>query len=364
MDERLLKWRGRKVLITGFSGFVGTALARALLELGAEVTGLVSDLNKNRDDDLWDQCNLVFGDVCDFDVVRRAVSFYEIDTVFHFAAFAIVRVAARDPVSAYAVNVMGTVNVLEACRQAGTLKSVVVASSDKAYGDHDILPYTEDHPLQPRNTYDTSKACMDMIGRSYACNYDMPVVVTRCSNIYGPGDMNLSRIIPNSIKRVLDNKSPYLFRDVEQMEREFIFIDDVVDAYLLIGLEPYDLKGHAFNIGGDQPIKIGDLATKITHLMARPDLQPVVVSRENVFREIGKQCIDASKLKVTHGWMRSVDLNEGLKRTIKWYANFFHRADLIPNIWKTKRELEGTSDENILGDATRKLIDDMFKAKP
>lgn len=322
MDERMTQWKGRRVLITGFSGFIGSSLARRLLSLGAEVTGFVSGMNKNRDDELWDKCNIVVGDISDYDALRHAISFYEIDTVFHFAAYAIVRVSARDPMSTYRVNVMGTVNLLEACRHVGRLQSIVVASSDKAYGDHDILPYTEDHPLQPKNTYDTSKACMDMIARSYAANYDMPVVVTRCSNVYGPGDMNLSRLIPNSIKRVLDGAAPFLYRDVGMMEREFIYIDDVVDAYLLLGLAPHLLSGHAFNVGGTGPVLVGDMVKKICGLMGTL-LDPVVVSREMEFKEIKRQFIDAAKLRASFGWEPKITLDEGLKLTIEWYTDFF-----------------------------------------
>jgi len=329
------------VLITGFSGFVGSSLARRLVDLGADVTGLVSDLNKNRDDQLWNRCNIVVGDICDYDVLRHAMAYYEVDAIFHFAAYAIVRVSARDPLSTYRVNVMGTANLLEATRHVGPVRSIVVASSDKAYGDHDLLPYTEKHALQPRNTYDTSKACMDMIARAYAANYDMPVVVTRCSNIYGPGDMNLSRIIPNTIKRVLEGAAPFLYSDVSKMEREFIFIDDVIDAYLLLGLDTDQLRGDAFNVGGTGTVKVVDAVKKICELMAKPELEPIVVHREAEFREIKKQYIDGSKLRLTLGWEPTTTLEDGLKSTIRWYSAFFagleHGGGNLPVEMKKRR---------------------------
>ena len=312
-------WKGRNVLITGISGFIGCALARKLKELGINVVGLVREWNHVP----WpvlDECTIINGDVCHYDTIRETMSFYEIDTVFHFAAFAIVRVAARDPMSTYRVNVMGTVNVLEAARALNKCKSIIVASSDKAYGDHIILPYTESTDLKPRNTYDTSKACMDMIARSYAHNYDMPVSVTRCSNVYGPGDMNLSRIIPNTIKRVLGGDPPLVFQDVSDMEREFIYIDDVVDAYLRLADNP--TRGEAFNIGGTGPTKIYDLVGKISGIVGLDEMIHIS-KRDNIFKEIKRQYIDAGKLKAWTGWESTTGLHEGLEKTVEWYKAFY-----------------------------------------
>jgi len=321
-------WKNKNVLITGINGFIGTALARRLLLEGANVSGLVKEISHAADILYHGNCKLFTGDICDYTTLSEIISLQEIDVIFHFAAFAIVRSSSKDPMSTYRINVMGTVNVLEAARNVGRCKSIVVASSDKAYGDHEELPYTEDFALQPKNTYDTSKACMDMIARSYAHNYDMPICVTRCSNVYGPGDMSLSRIVPNTIKLILDGKGPMLYSDIESMEREFIYIDDVVEAYLKLGTGYCALKpikapqGEAYNIGGTGPVKIYDLAAKISELMGSKK-KPFVSRRDPLFKEIQRQYIDASKLLTIHAWKPQIDLDEGLKRTVEWYKSFY-----------------------------------------
>jgi len=309
-------WKDKNVLITGINGFIGSAVAYKLTTLGANVIGLVKEVNKST---RFGGCTVLQGDICDPDVVRHAISYYEIDVIFHFAAYAIVRVAAKDPLSTYKVNIMGTVNLLEAARTIGKCTSIIVASSDKAYGDHDVLPYTENFALQPKNTYDTSKACMDMIARTYAYNYDMPIVVTRCSNVYGPGDSNLSRIVPNSVLRVLRGERAQVYSDVSDMTREFIYIEDVVDAYLGLAPVTTDRKGEAYNIGGGGQTKIYDLVNKITKLAGGTE-EPEVLTRDSVFKEIQHQYIDATKLYATTGWKPEVTLEEGLKKTIEWYG--------------------------------------------
>lgn len=309
-------WENKSVLITGISGFVGSSVARQLINKGARVTGLVRDLNRNHGDVL-ERCNIVLGDVSNYPLMRDVIAQNEIDIIYHFAAYSIVRISARDPMSTYHVNVMGTVSLLEAARNVGRCSNIIVASSDKAYGDHEQLPYREDHPLIPKNTYDTSKACMDMIAQSYGHNYDMPVTVTRCSNIYGPGDYNLSRLIPNTVLRVLKGQTPVLYNDIEKMEREFIFIGDVVEAYDLLGQNPS--KGEVYNIGGTGPVKIRDVAKLICTIAGQPDMEPEIVNRESVFKEIGRQYIDANKLNGATGWRPMVALPEGLKVTIDWY---------------------------------------------
>lgn len=328
------EWDNRNILITGINGFIGSSVAKAVKEYGANVFGIVQEVNNIRED--LNGCTILRGNICDYDFVRNVISAYEIDTIFHFAAYAIVRISARDPKTAYEVNIMGTVNILEAARSIGTCKAIVVASSDKAYGDHKKLPYTESFALQPKNTYDTSKACMDMVSRTYAHNYNMPVVVTRCSNVYGPGDLNLSRIIPNSIRRVLNGLPPQIYEDVSSMEREFIYIDDVVRAYLLLTEEilsggtlykdkKYNEKvpvsGEAFNIGGGGPTKIYDLVRLISKLSGFKEL-PTVIERESSFKEIKKQYIDASKLQKITGWRERVTLEQGIEKTIEWYRKY------------------------------------------
>lgn len=314
----MVNLKGKRVLITGAGGFIGGALASALVNQGALVwagykdTPLSSCLDRN--------LTAIQLDVTDLDRVRDVISAHEIEYVYHLAANAIVRVSAKDPLSTYQSNVMGTVTVLEACRAVGKqVKKIIVASSDKAYGDHEELPYREDFALIPKNSYDTSKACCDMIARSYAHNYDMPVIVTRCSNVYGPGDLNMSRIIPNTICRVLSDKQPELYSDIQNMEREFIFIDDVVEAYIDLTVSSED--GQAYNIGGTGPISISLLVEVICDLAGKPRTFLVKERTDKFFREIQKQCIDADKIYRQNSWFPKTSLIDGLKKTIEFYRD-------------------------------------------
>jgi CDP-glucose 4,6-dehydratase len=306
-------WKGKNVLITGISGFIGSKMSLALAPTGAKIVGIAKASGYPT---VFAYTHLYNGDVCDYPFLCNVISNEEIDYIFHFASYAIVRVAARDPMTTYRTNVMGTVALLEAARTVGRCKKILVASSDKAYGDHAVLPYREGFALEPKNTYDTSKACMDMIARSYAQNYKMPITVTRCSNVYGPGDPNMSRLIPNTIERVLDGKPPELYQDVSEMEREFVYIDDVLRAYNLLAQETNSEHGRAYNIGGTGPQKINYIASLICSIAGRSDLQPVVIPRDPEFKEIQRQYIDASRLQAQTGWTPLVSLHDGLKQTI------------------------------------------------
>ena len=309
----------RNVLITGAAGFIGSRLAIRLAKAGGvRVIALVNNLGAEHEQELFDAgCVIELGSISDYDRVRNVLSAHDIDTVFHLAAYAIVRLSAMDPMSAYDVNVNGTVSLLEACRVFGGVKKIVVASSDKAYGDHEKLPYTEEHPLQPKNTYDTSKACMDMISRSYAHNYSLPVVVTRCSNVYGPGDRNWNRLIPNTVRRVLNGTSPMLYSDIELGVREFIYIDDVVDAFVSLAETGEETNGKAYNVGGTEAFVIRDLVGVILNVMGS-DLKPVVIPRDPIFKEIMSQYIDSSLLQATTGWKPKTDIIDGLQKTVEW----------------------------------------------
>lgn len=314
-----MDWSGKNVLVTGAGGFIGSSVARRLIRLGANVVCLARS-NSGEEKLKLDRAHLYVGDISDYHLMCEIISSHEIEYIFHLAANAIVRIAARDPMTTYRTNVMGTVAILEAARNVGRCKKILVASSDKAYGDHDVLPYVEGMALQPKNTYDTSKACTDLIARSYAHNYAMPIVVTRCSNVYGPGDNNMSRIVPNSINRIFQGKSPMLYSDVSSMEREFIFIDDVVDACLDLCASGDETNGEAFNIGGTGAHVVKDVVTMISSLM-NSNLGVEIVEREPVFKEIQKQYIDASKLNVATGWKPKVDIKTGLELTIDWYED-------------------------------------------
>lgn len=308
-----MDWKGKKVLVTGISGFIGSNLARRLVDLGAIVSGIVVSSNLDNQD-ILSKCNIYIGDICDYNLVRQVISSNEIEMVFHLAAYSIVRISALDPMSAYDVNVKGTVTLLEACRSVGICKKIIVASSDKAYGDHDELPYIETFPLQPKNIYDVSKACMDMIAQSYAYNYDMPITVVRCSNVFGPYDYNRSRLIPNNIVRLLNGEQPLMYGS-GNMQREFIYIDDVVDAYIAIverGISS------VYNIGNNTALSIRYVIETISYNVLGKQLEPVIVPRTN-FKEIERQCIDPARLMVDTGWKPKYNLWDGLCKTVEWY---------------------------------------------
>lgn len=308
--------KGKNVLVTGAAGFIGGCLSEALLEMGANVTCLIRSMGTAPAGLVG--ATIFTGEVTDYKLMCDIISSQEIEYIFHLAANAIVRIAARDPMSTYNTNVMGTVALLEAARNVGRCKKIVVASSDKAYGDHEVLPYVETMALQPKNTYDTSKACADMIARTYAHNYSMPIVVTRCSNVYGPGDPNQSRIIPSSIVKVLNGEPPMLYSDVNVMEREFIYIDDVINACLALAESGPETNGEAFNIGGTGAVAVSEVVSIILQLL-KSDIQPNVVQREAAFKEIQRQYIDADKLTKATGWRSHVSLTEGLRKTIRSY---------------------------------------------
>lgn len=314
---------GKNIFVTGAGGFIGSSIVKRFVSLDANVFSLVR--SKSAEDvETLKGSKLYVGDVCDYSLMSEIISTNNIDYIIHLAANAIVKNSARDPMSTYRVNVMGTVAILEAARNVGKCTKIIAASSDKAYGDHEILPYTENTPLSTRNTYDTSKACSDLIARTYAHNYGMPIVVTRCSNVYGPGDPNLSRIIPNTIARISRNESPILYSDVSLMEREFIYIDDVVDAYLRLMTSDETTNGEAYNIGGGGPVKITQVVDVMLDLM-RSSLETTVVQREPTFKEISRQYIDASKLFDATGWKQTTSLHDGLASTISSYLK--HRSE-------------------------------------
>lgn len=329
-------WKNKTVFITGISGFVGSRLALNLLKEGAKVIGLARVSSYVPKPILDSRAVIYRGDICDYDLLRSILSYEEVDLIYHFAANAIVRTSASDPMSAYYTNVMGTVTLMEAIRVVGNVSRVVSASSDKAYGDHDKLPYVETFKLQPKNTYDTSKACMDMIARSFGTNYNFESVITRCSNIYGPGDMNLSRLIPNNVRLALNNEPTMLYSDVSEMEREFIYIDDVVAAYKLLGMKPLTSASKtmshlgcadstfydSFNIGGTGPTQIKTVTDKISKICGST-LEPNIVERSENFKEIKKQHIDSLRLAWLTGWEHKTTLDEGLSKTVEWYTNYY-----------------------------------------
>lgn len=303
-----------RILITGASGFLGGKLARNLEDEGHTVVVLVRDHSK----EFYPSSSfVVHGDLSNYDVLRRAVADYEVEHVYHLGAQSIVRICANDPMSAYQANVMGTVNLLEAIRTTGMnhIKSVVISTSDKAYG-HAPTPYTEDTPFMPKFTYECTKACQDIVGQNYFHNYGLPVKIARCSNIYGPGDPNWSRLIPNTIKRILEEKSPQLYSDVAGYTREFVYIDDTIDALKLLAEK--GTPGEAYCVGGTTVCSIKSLVELILEL-CDSELPIEIVDKPGVFKEIQTQYIDGTKIKAL-GWNPRFSLSQGLMETINWYA--------------------------------------------
>jgi len=309
----------KNILITGINGFVGSSLAEKEVESGNNVIGIVRDINIKTHKDILDRCTVIRGDIEDIDLLERVVSDYEIDLIYHLAALSIVRIADKNPLNCYRSNIMGTINLLESVRRIKPEIKVVVASSDKAYGTHDTLPYTEDMKLQPDDPYSTSKACADLLAQSYHKTYGMDVNVIRCANIYGPRDMNLSRIIPNTIRKILNNQKPQIYSGVLNFKREFLFIDDVCEAYQL--LSNTGVAGEIYNIGDTEFYTIKDLVQEISDIMEFTDGYEVMGKD---FLEIPFQYMSADKLK-SLGWSKKHSFNQGLVKTIDWYKKIFKK---------------------------------------
>jgi CDP-glucose 4,6-dehydratase len=318
-------WKNRNVFVTGCTGLLGSWLTRALVERGAVVCGLVRDLvpesNLNRSG--FDQkINIVRGEIEDYLLLERVINEYEVDTVFHLAAQTIVTIANRNPLSTFEANIKGTWNLLEACRRSPLVTRIVAASSDKAYGDQETLPYTESAPLQGGHPYDVSKSCADLLCAMYYGTYNLPVCVTRCGNFYGGGDLNFNRIVPGAIRSLLDNRAPVIRSD-GTLVRDYIYIEDVVEAYLLLAqnMERPEIRGQAFNFSNETRLTVLELVNTIIKLMGA-GIEAVI--RSNAPNEIRHQYLSAVKARELLGWKPHYTLEQGLEKTIAWYKDFFH----------------------------------------
>jgi CDP-glucose 4,6-dehydratase len=315
-------WTQRKVFVTGTTGLLGSWLTEELLARGAEVVCLVRDWVPNSravTGGILDRCNVVRGDLEDIAIVTRAINEFEVDTVFHLGAQAIVGTAARSPLSTFESNIRGTWTLLEAIRLCPRLvERVIVASSDKAYGDQTVLPYTEDMPLAGRFPYDVSKSCSDLIALSYYHTWQMPLAVTRCGNLYGGGDLNFNRLIPGSIRSILRGEAPVVRSDGNYI-RDYVYVRDAVDAYLLLAEQlPGDgVTGQAFNFGPEQPLSVLQVVDRLLAIMGRPDLSPVVLNQAS--HEIREQFLDCTKAEQRLGWRPRHAFDDGLRETVEWY---------------------------------------------
>lgn len=321
-------WRDRPTFVTGATGLVGSCLVRRLVEQQAEVVCLVRDHVPRSETwraGLRDRVVVVHGDVCDQALLERALGEYEIDTVIHLAAQTIVPIANRNPVSTFESNVRGTWSLLEACRRSPAVAQIVLASSDKAYGDHDELPYAEDAPLRGRHPYDVSKSCADLIGQSYARSFELPVAITRCGNFYGAGDLNWNRIVPGTIRSVLRGQRPVIRSDGTYI-RDYFYVEDGAAAYMLLAeklaADP-GLRGEAFNFSNEVQVTVRELVDKILAAMGS-SLVPEV--RDEAQREIRHQYLSAEKARRRLDWKPLFTLDEGLARTIEWYREHLGRG--------------------------------------
>jgi CDP-glucose 4,6-dehydratase len=311
-----------RALVTGARGFAASWLAKALLESGSEVSSIDREGGSPTGLDLQGitpDVNDVVGDLRDHDTILKLLTESKIDSVFHLAAQAIVGDANASPVPTFETNIEGTWVLLEACREAG-VELIVVASSDKAYGPHEQLPYTEDSSLQPVFPYDVSKAATDLIARSYWHTYGLPVAVTRFANLYGGGDRNFSRLIPETVTAVLDGRSP-IIRSDGSPERDFLYVEDAAQAYLAVAgaLSKGEVGGEAFNAGWGHPHPVREVIHLICEL-GPGDVQPDYQGAGNPSGEIDRQYLDSTKIRERIGWEPQVDLREGLKRTLDWYG--------------------------------------------
>lgn len=319
-------WNGKNVFVTGCTGLLGSYLVKELIDQGANVTGLVRDQVPRSNlyqGSQFEKMNVVQGALEDMQTIERALGEYEIDTVFHLAAQAIVGVANRHPVSTFEANILGTWNVLEACRRQPLIKRVIVASSDKAYGDQEQLPYDEDMPLNGKHPYDVSKSCADLISHTYYNTYGLPVCITRCGNLYGGGDLNFNRIIPQTIQLVLEGKAPEIRSDGTFI-RDYFYIEDAVKAYLLLAekMEEKGLAGEAFNFSNEIQLTVLDLVDKILKAMGS-ELKPRILNQGT--HEIKHQYLSAEKARNLLDWKPDYSIDEGLEKTIEWYREFFQK---------------------------------------
>ncbi|MBU1007690.1 GDP-mannose 4,6-dehydratase [Candidatus Dependentiae bacterium] len=314
----------KNIFVTGATGLLGPWLIKDLLKKQARVHVLIRDQTPDSlffTDNLDQNVTISSGDLLDFNLIQRIINEFEIDTVFHLGAQAIVKIANRSPISTFKSNIEGTWNLLEACRQAPWVKRVIVASSDKAYGAQKTLPYTEESPLQGQHPYDVSKSCTDLIAQSYFHTYKFPVCVTRCGNFFGGGDLHFNRIIPETIRSVLQNKQP-IIRSNGLFVRDYIYVKDVADAYLTLAeqMDNQSIVGECFNFSTDQPYNVIEIVNEILTLMGANHLEPVIQNQAS--NEIPEQHLCSAKAQKLLGWKAKYGVQEGLRETIEWYKKY------------------------------------------
>ena len=322
-------WTDRNVFITGGSGLLGSWMTEELARRGANVVCLVRDwvpASRLNAPGLLDAVTVVRGELEDRDLLLRALNEYEIETVLHLGAQTIVGTASRSPISTFEANIRGTWNILEACRECPKLiRRIVVASSDKAYGEHPTLPYTEDAPLIGRFPYDVSKSCADLITLSYWHTYRLPVAVTRCGNLFGGGDLNFNRLVPGTIRSVLRNERPVIRSD-GTFVRDYFYVRDAVDAYLQLAerMDDSAFHGQAFNFGTETPMSVLEMVAAVLARIGKPELEPIIMAEAT--HEISRQYLDCGKAHRMMGWRPAFTLEQGLDESIGWYRDWANRG--------------------------------------
>src|SRR6056297_560273 len=324
-------WRDRRVLVTGATGLVGSWLVERLVRADADVVCVVRDWQSESrliQSGVIGNTTVVRGDICDQRFLERVLGEHEIESVMHLAAQTIVGIANRNPISTFEANIGGTWKLLEACRRSPLVKQIVMASSDKAYGEAKKLPYQEDTPLNGMHPYDVSKSCGDLISQTYANTYGTPVCVTRCGNFYGGGDLNWNRIIPGTIRSVLRGDAPVIRSD-GSFVRDYFYVEDGAAAYMHLAeqmaIRP-DLSGAAFNLSTEIQVSVLELVQRIL-LAMDSSIEPIVLGEAT--HEIKHQYLDASKAREVLQWQPLFSLDEGLTRTIQWYTRYFTQ-NLLP----------------------------------
>lgn len=315
-------WADKRVFLTGANGFLGSWVAKKLVEQSAQVVCLQRDAMPRAMfvlDGTSNQVTVVQGALEDGSTVARAVNEFEVDTIIHLAAQPIVLTALRQPVSTFESNIRGTWEVLEAARHSPLVRRVIIASSDKVYGSTPQLPYHEQLPLEGRGPYEVSKVCEDLLAQCYAQTYGVPLTIARCGNFYGPGDWNMSRIVPGTIRSLLRDEPP-IIRSDGQFVRDYLYIEDAADAYLrLAELTDADgIRGEAFNFGTGEATTVLAVVETLLQVSGKRHLRPVI--RNEVKNEIREQYLDWSKTRRLLGWQPKVTLKEGLRLAYAWYA--------------------------------------------
>jgi CDP-glucose 4,6-dehydratase len=323
-------WKDRPALVTGATGLLGSWLVTALVERGAQTVMLVRDRVPDAlvfTSGVADRAIQVAGDVCEGHTVERVLAEYEIDTVFHLAARTIVGQAYRDPLGTFRSNIQGTWELLDACRRSGIAQRIVVASSDKAYGSQSVLPYREDQPLAGRHPYDVSKSCTDLIAQAYGATYGLPVVVTRCGNLFGGGDLNYNRLIPGAIRASLTGERTVLRSDGTPL-RDWLYVEDAVEAYLTIAERAREpgVIGEAFNFSSSNPMNALDVTGRVLEACGRSDLDPIILASAG--HEIQDQFLDSAKARSALEWAPSIGFDEGIKRTVAWYRRHLRLPEI------------------------------------